>query len=281
VSELFEFKLVKSETVKYPKLRSERFQLPRKAGVSGMSLSLYEMIPNRNHETDLPYVRQFDEGNMGLKGFSKERTRSWEVQGIRVGPGVPAVIRLDRRAGSDGNWNLLLFFLNTSNTTPPAPGLVINDVAEDSSNRSWECLVGDWWILRASGPARDSIRTLGIEASCNLLLTDVTLDSAPDRVAFKPSGMAGDVKTVETAPFAGRWSKASCGFLAPVPSAGGAYLLVFAQAPNESVVPVSLSVSLENETVMSAALPAGVIRHGLVRCTRRAAMEFRGSRLSG
>lgn len=258
VSDLFDLRPVRTETIQYPRLRSELFRLPHKAGIGDMSLNLYEMVLRRGVEMKLPFVRSLDPGNMGLKGFGGERSRQWEVHGVEVSPGNNARIQLDKPAGRDGDWGLVLVFMNRSGDVKPAmPVVGVNGGAEKVAHTSWERLAGNWWVLVAGGSAGDSVTSLEVSAACELILTDVTLDATTGRVSLKPAGAAGKSRAVKTDPWSGRSAGSSCGFLAPVPSTGDAWLLVLAQARKESAGPASIAIRQANHAVMESSLQPG------------------------
>ncbi|MEI6972495.1 MAG: hypothetical protein WCL44_13385, partial [bacterium] len=256
-SDKFSMRLVKSGTAVYPRLRSELFRLPGKAGKGDISLDLYEMSPVIERWTSLPYVRCLDAGNMGLKGFGGERVRRWDISGLQVGPEAVAKVRVESGKEPGGEWRLLMFFLNDSGRTEPvAPVLSLNGGEATASGTDWKHLAGDWWLMMASGSS-GCISNVDVSARQDMLLTDITLEAGSACSSLKPVAEPGQEKTIKSQPWSGRWAGEACEFLAPEPGGGESWLLVLAQGRKESSGPVGVTIDRSGRVVVTADLRAG------------------------
>nr|NLB56168.1 hypothetical protein [Lentisphaerota bacterium] len=83
-SDIFFFEEVMDKTFEDVKMQSSRKVLPLRVREATIRLRLYKMslIPDPGDElnrqkVDFPFVRSFDEGNMGLRNFSRTREMNW------------------------------------------------------------------------------------------------------------------------------------------------------------------------------------------------------------
>ena len=264
ISDRFTFTPVLASEHRMRFLRSAPKRLPVTIRDPLLSLSLYRMHsavrPERPPQVyDSPYVREFDESNMGLKGFHSGRRRNWELTGFklktgttyRLGPAEAATA--DTPSAPQGRAELLLI-CRCPSREPPMPVVKIGGAVPDT--HLWQHLSDEWWVYRANSPATDDGVSVEIVPPVDMLLAAGMMvgDKKTRRLAVNKLRPSGEEKEIFS-----RWARAEAQVAVPVPPGGkGLVLMLVNPSHPDEHKNLRLRVSTEGTSSPAYSMPMAV-----------------------
>lgn len=229
-SDRFDFVHVQTFSYRGSNLAGSRVPIPREIRPWQLTLNLYLMEhrgDSPEYEKPLtPHLIRFDQGNMGLRNFSRSRVRQWDVQGVALKTDQMIPIAWDPASDNDAVEHLHLFFYSKAERHVP-PSLTLE---ADSRFVSLEWLepIDGWWLARVAGRnLSPSQPALTLTAEEELLFHGFHVVTKEEVLHFTGSALPG-ATSHPMAAFRARWARDGSRILLPLqPKKATSEALVF------------------------------------------------------
>lgn len=243
------------------RLIQNRWELPTQIADWGLELKLYRMAlrsPTPEPQALKPeplFCYAFDAGNMGIRGFTRGRDKTWEVEGVALKPGQAFSLPVPNGIATNDVQEWLCIFLRPDAVSPLTLYAVSDSGTVTNQPRQ---LVQDWWLARLPANLLMPTRQLALSASQPVLLADVIGVTPTRTISLLQAVDAGKKTTVPVARFPSRGITGEAQVCLSAPYNGRGYLLFFQIAPEEAGPAAALRwLTPQNTNGVTLTVPTG------------------------